>query len=103
LAPIYDNPSALGIEKGEWLKADFNPPGRIPTINNQNPTMKDYVAEFIRLGYEEKILEFLKRVRIDVLTKIISEGFCTDLMKGALIKLVSKRTEELKNAVHQRS
>src|SRR5690606_2167171 len=95
LAPIYDNPSALGLEQGEWLKAEFNPTGRIPTRDVERPILGDYVREFIRLGYEDQVRRFARRTSPAPIGKIIDEGFCSDLMKTALKKLVSKRIEEL--------
>lgn len=103
LAPIYDNPSALGLEKGEWLKADFSPKGRIPTSTTDEPTIKDYVAEFIRLGRGDAILAFHKRVDFPAIEKIIDEGFCSELMKQALKKLIASRVKELADAVPKRS
>ena len=42
---IYDNVSYLSLEKGNMLKADFNPTGKISTSETQEPSMGDYVKE----------------------------------------------------------
>ena len=102
LAPIYDNPSALGLEQGEWLKADFNPKGRIPTKKTQEPIARDYVIEFIRLGYLEQIQSFAKRVNLTKINTLIDESFCSVLMKSAYKKLVHKRSEEIHNELSKR-
>ncbi len=42
LCPAYDNTSALGLEHGDILKAQFNPTGKIATKETLEPTAKDY-------------------------------------------------------------
>ena len=103
LSPIYDNPSSLGLENGEFLKADFNPRGRIPTKNSAHPSAKDYVEEFFRLGYEAQVQTFFSKVKYAKIERIIDESFCTDLMKEALKKLILKRAKEIENAISKRS
>lgn len=61
LSPIYDNVSYLSLEKGNMLKADFNPTGKISTQSTYEPSMKDYVVELKRLGYKENLNEFLSK------------------------------------------
>lgn len=103
LAPIYDNPSALGLESGEWLKADFSPKGRIPTKENKEPTLRDYVKEFIRLGYKEQVIAFVKKVNIQKINGLIDASFCTQLMKEAIKKLIASRARELEDELSKRS
>lgn len=102
LAPIYDNPSALGLENGEWLKADFSPKGRIPTKTTQEPTAQDYVIEFIRLGYLEQVQSFSKRLNLAKINTLIDDSFCSALMKSAYKKLVHKRTQEIHDELSKR-
>lgn len=97
LAPIYDNPSALGLEKGEWLKADFEPKGRIPTSETNEPTLKHYVREFVRLGYEDQVVRFFKKTAVLNFVPIIDASYCSELMKQAMKKLINKRLEEFKD------
>jgi len=103
LAPIYDNPSALGLEKGEWLKADFSPKGRIPTKDTHEPTIKHYVSDFMSLGYQDQVLRFQKRISQSKIENILDESFCSDLMKQALKRMISVRIKELDDAISKRS
>ncbi len=103
LAPIYDNPSALGIEEGEILQAQFEPRGKIWTKNSTEPTASDYVEEFYRLGQEDAVRDFFGRTNLKKILRLIQESSCSPLMKGALSTLVSRRYEEMKNAIKQRS
>lgn len=103
LAPIYDNPSALGLEQGEWLKADHSPKGRIPTKDTKEPTARDYVAEFCRLGYQEQVTAFLKKINLPKIDSLIDASFCSDLMKQAMKRLIHKRAEEAQNGLSSRS
>ena len=95
LAPIYDNTSALGLEYGEFLRADWNPKGKIATNMTSEPTAKDYVIEFQRLGYGAEVAKFVQRLNVDKITAIIGASFCSDLMKDAMKRLVIKRIDEI--------
>jgi hypothetical protein len=97
LSPIYDNVSYLSLESGLMLKADFNPTGKIHTSETYEPSIKDYVRELKRLGFNEDIQLFLKQIHWDRIHLIIDESYCSDLMKTAIKTLVTKRFEELKN------
>lgn len=100
LAPIYDNGSYLSLESGNMLKADFNPTGKIATKASQEPTMKDYVIELRRLGFENMISRFfgtLKSKKMKKIHKLIDNSFCTVSMREALRKLIDKRYRELQN------
>lgn len=103
LAPIYDNPSALGLESGAWLQADFSPKGRIPTQNSTEPSARDYVMELKRLGYEKEVSLFISQINLTKIDRLIDRSFCSDLMKIALKKLIHSRSEEMKNAFAARS
>ena len=95
LAPIYDNTSALGLEYGEFLRADWSPKGKIATSTTPEPTAKDYVVEFRRLGYEAEVTKFAQRLNINRIAAIIGGSFCTELMKDAMKRLVIKRIDEI--------
>jgi len=99
LSPIYDNVSYLSLEKGNILKADFNPTGKISTQATKEPSMYDYIVELQRLGYKEHISEFYSKVRLPQIDGLVEESFCSDLMKEAIHKLILKRYEELKNGL----
>ena len=65
LAPAYDNVTALGLESGSMLKAKFSPRGKIATKDNLEPTMRDYVQEFIALGYKDIVEDFKRRIQYE--------------------------------------
>jgi hypothetical protein len=102
LAPIYDNVSYLSLESGSMLKADFNPTGKIATEHSQEPSMKDYVLELCRLGFESEVLAFYLYIKvtlggIETIEELVEKSFCSSLMKQALKKLIRKRYMELQN------
>lgn len=98
LSPIYDNVSYLSLETGPMLQADFNPTGRINTKDTFEPSMIDYVFEFKRLGYQAEIDDFYTRLSIPRINQLITDSFCSNLMKQAIKRLIEKRFEELENA-----
>lgn len=95
LAPFYDNPSALGIEDIAFLGADLQPRGAIYTKLSDQPTLKDYVLEWNRLGFGKIIDNFKKNLSLEQTTKLITESHLTERRKSALLRLVIKRSEEL--------
>jgi hypothetical protein len=101
LSPIYDNPSALGLETGPILKATFDPRCKVETSTSQNPSMNDYVNEFASLGYFDSINRFAKRVNHKKIEQLIKESTCTALMKEALLKLIKTRIKEMRDAILQ--
>ncbi len=99
LSPIYDNVSYLALEKGSMLRANHNPTGKISTSSTFEPNMQNYVEELLMLGYEQEVNDFYQGINIDEIFKLVSESYCSDLMKEAIVKLVTKRYEELENAL----
>ena len=97
LAPIYDNVSALRLEQGTFLKADWNPAGKIATKASGEPTAKDYAREFQRLGYGPQVTAFAKRIHLKKLIEIIDASLCSSLMKDALTRVITKRASEITN------
>ncbi len=95
LSPIYDNPSQLGLESEDFLKMHWSPKGKVFTKSSKEPLPKDYVDEFIRLGFEDAVEEFIKRINKDKIVRIIENGFCSSLMKEALKKLIHERINEM--------
>jgi hypothetical protein len=96
LSPIYDNVSGLSLEEGFILKTDFNPTGKISTQNTFEPSMRDYIQEFKKLGFLNEITEFYQAIKLPQLLELIDNSFCSDDMKQAIKKLLTKRFEELK-------
>ena len=103
LSPIYDNVSYLGLEKGEMLKADFNPSGKISTLNTYEPTMWDYVKELVRLGHRVDVNIFFRKIDMTDLFLLVDKSYCSELMKNAMKKLLSKRFEELKHELNNQA
>lgn len=99
LSPIYDNVSYLSLEKGEMLRANFNPKGKIATSETIEPTMIDYVKELKRLDQLELVQAFFNRIKMNKIEDLINESFCSDLMKQALIKLINARYQELRHGL----
>lgn len=97
LSPIYDNVSYLGLESGGMLQADINPTGRINTKDTYEPSMRDYVKELKRLGFQDEINEFYLNCKPTLLLQLIENSFCSEAMKDAMKKLLLKRFGELEN------
>lgn len=99
LAPIYDNTSALGLEYGDFLKADWNPRGKMSTLISKEPTATDYVEEFLRLGFKDFMHSFFSSINLPKIITLVDKSFCSELMKAAMKKLFTKRYDEIKNAI----
>jgi hypothetical protein len=99
LAPCYDNPSYLAIEDKTLLKAYHEPIGKIYTSETDEPTMKDYIKEFNKLGYFTEVVDFRKRVDLAEIEEIINNSFVTEERKAAFKRLIYRRYRELENAV----
>lgn len=94
------NPASdLGLEHGKMLLADFEPAGKIAVKGDLEPSMKEYVQEFTRLGYEETTRAFHSKIKLTKVIELISNSFCSDLMKTALERMVTKRHKELEDAL----
>lgn len=95
LAPFYDNPSYVGLDDDLMLGADLQPRGAIFTTVTDEPTLKDYVCEWNRLGYENVVQNFRKNLYIEKLEHLIEESFIGEKRKKALMRLIRKREAEL--------
>lgn len=100
LAPMYDNPSCIGIEDEFFLVSDINPSGSIWTQDNRNPKPSDYIKEFQRLGYEDIVKQFSGRVvaQSAQLLSIVNNADLSEMRKNALTKLLRKRIGDFENA-----
>lgn len=100
LSPFYDNPSYLGIEDENFLLANHNPRGKIATSLTLEPTMRDYAVEFMSLGYEPIIRDFVNQLdTIDILAIINTHSLLSEKRKRALLTLIERRQEDLKNVL----
>lgn len=92
LAPIYDNPSYIGVET--LLGADLNPTGKIATKNSMEPSMKDYVLELKRLKAIHTLKMFKKRCSLKKILNIIENSLMIKPVQQAITRLIKKRYEE---------
>ncbi len=95
LSPFYDNTSYLGIELDSLLEADHQPKGTIKTAQSDEPTMKDYVLEWQRLGFDYVVKQFRDAVSLSKIKSIIDASDISQKRKQALFTLISKRSIEL--------
>lgn len=95
LAPFYDNPSCLAIEEEWLLKAFHEPCCKIHTSASSEPKMRDYAMEFGRLGYEFLLNEFAQLIDMSKIRNLIAQAFISDARKGAFLKLIERRHDEL--------
>ena len=98
LAPFYDNPSYIGLEIPELLLAYHEPRGAIPTSQSKEPTMKDYVMEFQKLGFDKAINRFKSKIMMDEIESLISDSFICEERQQALLRLIKRRYQELIDA-----
>lgn len=96
LAPIYDNISYVGIEQ-IFLECDLEPKGKIATKAVANPSMKDYIIEFTRLGHQASIDAFKESVNLEEIIKLIDCSFITLSRQKCFKRLINKRFKELMN------
>lgn len=103
LAPIYDNPSCLGLESGPLLKASFAPKGKIWTMASREPEMREYLEEIDRLGVSQVFRDLHASIDPSVLQGFIRDAcFLSDDMRDAMERLVQVRYEALDDYVrHQ--
>ncbi len=95
LSPFYDNPSALALEDPSILGADLQPRGSIFTKASDKPTMKDYVLEWNRLGYNHVVQSFKNKLHLRIIKILIEKSHISEKRKQALLRLILKRSEEL--------
>jgi hypothetical protein len=98
LAPFYDNPSYLALEIPILLDAQHEPRGAIGTKKSQEPTMRDYVDEWVRLGFSEPILDFKRTIHIANIETLIAGSFISPKRQSALKRLIQRRYQELCHA-----
>ena len=101
LSPIYDNPSYLGLESGSMLKAHIAVHGKIWTKDSEEPDIKDYAKEIMRLNAGRAIHDFLNKINIHKTKQTIQEAHCLSAnMKQALYKMVCEQYDKLINYVN---
>lgn len=99
LAPFYDNPSYIALEDPLLLGAFHEPRGAIATKETMEPTMKDYVKEWIRLGLRDSIVQFKNHIDIGNIQSLIFQSYVSQKRQQALLKLIQRRYQELCNEI----
>ncbi len=96
LAPMYDNPTTLGIEPDFMIESHYNPSCSIWTKHSKEPKPLDYLLEFDRLGHKKIALNFCNKVRMssNKIIDIISKSEIETKRKLAIISLLKCRIEE---------
>lgn len=97
LAPLYDNPSYIGIEDGFLLRANHSPRGKIATTDSNEPEMIDYLEEFTRLGYGDAVANFRKKLMTVDIMKLTGWKHLSNERANSLRKLIVKREKQVIN------
>ena len=99
LSPFYDNPSYLGTEEEGLLGAQIEPAGAIATSETREPKIEHYVAELIRLGYEEAAVKFQEKVSLKDIFALVEQSFISQKRKQGMRALMERRFKELEKGV----
>lgn len=83
------------MEDPDFLSVQHEPRGAIATQTTLEPTMKDYVQEWIRLDLDEPIKLFRNRINILEINQLIQNSFISLERQNALIRLIERRYQEL--------
>lgn len=95
LSPVYDNPSALGLEAGRFLKMQHEPRGKIWTSQSKEPKMKEYLVEIKRLKLLPLAKKFFNTIDLtQILSFVLEPHFLSKDMKAALKNLITRRYQE---------
>lgn len=95
LSPFYDNPSYLATELHSLLGADHQPMGAIHTKHSTEPSMRDYMREWKRLGFDHVIERFRQAVSLERIRALIVASHISPKRQDALLRLITKRSQEL--------
>jgi len=61
--------------------------------------MRDYIKEFVRLGFKDEINRFKKGVDIKKLKSAIQESLISEARKSAFLKFIELQYQELNNVL----
>ncbi|MCK4912285.1 MAG: HipA domain-containing protein [Candidatus Omnitrophica bacterium] len=101
LSPFYDNPAYLGTEEKELLGAIHEPKGKIAVKNTIEPSIKDYYREAKRLGYLDVAANFIKKIDLKEIKKLIDDAFISSKRKKAFFSLVERRYAEVGDEIQK--
>ena len=99
LSPCYDNPSYLGLADEKYIAAHYEPRGKISTKTSKEPVMKEYAEEFMHLGYQDVLKEFFNKIDLPQIEALIASSFFSQKRKTAFNVLITRRYQELSNAL----
>ena len=97
LSPFYDNPSYIGVEDMMLLGAQHSPKGKIETSQTSEPTISDYVKEFVRLNVGYVVERFFHSINLTVIANLIERSYLSKKRKTALERIIVTRYKELEN------
>ncbi len=99
LSPMYDNPSYFGTEEENVLGADLNLSGSVWTSKSKEPRIKDYVEEFIQMGFTKICLEFKKKVltQFPKIKKEVEQSYISEKRKTHFLLFLQKKIKEFEN------
>jgi hypothetical protein len=103
LSPTYDNPSCLGIEEENFLKAVLEPCGKIHSSLSKEPKMREYALDFCEMGYDELVVECYRSIVLSEILDLVNASFISLIRKDAFSSLLRKRYQELKGAIDEYS
>ena len=97
LAPMYDNPSFIGLQPENMLGGQFHFSGCIFTSTANKPKMSDYIKEFTRLNLKAPCVKFFKKVntKFQFLIKEVEESEISEKRKQAFIRYLNNSLSEL--------
>lgn len=85
----------VSIINALWNGLSLIPIGKIETSLAENPTIKDYVKEFDRLGYGEWVRQFRQSINYEKIAQIVMGSLLSEKRQKALLVLIKRRFEEL--------
>jgi hypothetical protein len=99
LAPMYDNPTTLGVEPDYIIESHYNPSGSIWTKNSKEPKPLDYLMEFERLGHNSISAQFCSKLRVQStkILNLINDSDIKNKRKDAIVRLLETRFKEFEN------
>ena len=104
LAPMYDNPSFLGIQKDDkFLLAHFNISGKIQTSDSKEPKLLDYIKEFKKLKFKKPCLKFITKMicQFPIFIEEIKKSTISKRRKQAFINLLKTRLQDCKKSIKE--
>jgi len=61
--------------------------------------MKDYVKEWLCLGFGEEVKNFAERINLQLIENLVVSSFLTEKRKNAILRLIQRRFKEMNDAI----